>query len=71
MDPPKMTAAPLSTIPLAFPPPENAEIVEVSLLLTAGRLEALMTISRGRGETVGQFLRDLIDEALDNRGLRA
>ncbi|GIW88890.1 MAG: hypothetical protein KatS3mg108_3214 [Isosphaeraceae bacterium] len=45
----------------------TTEITEVSLLLSTRRLEALMAISRQRGQTVGQFLRHLIDQALEEQ----
>ncbi len=40
------------------------EVIEVSLLLTASRMEALVALSRQRQQSVGQILRGLIDRAL-------
>lgn len=64
-----MIAAPLSGEALSPLREDHGEVVEVSLLLTASRLQALMNLSRCRGESVGELLRDLIDEAIDQRGL--
>jgi len=40
------------------------EVIEVTLLLSNSRLEALLDLSRDRGQTVGQILRDLIEREL-------
>jgi len=40
------------------------EVVEVPLLLTTQRAEALVALSRQRRQSVGQILRHLIDQAL-------
>lgn len=47
--------------------PNNAsqeDVVEVLLLLNASRMDALISLSRHRGQTVGQVLRGLIDREL-------
>ena len=45
------------------------EVVEVPLLLPPGRMQGLITLSRRRGESIGQILRRLIDEALAAEGI--
>ena len=40
------------------------EVVELAILLPAGRAEALVDLSRKRRESVAQILRGLIDQAL-------
>lgn len=40
------------------------EVVEIPLLLPKNRAEALMALSKSRHLSVGQILRDLIEEAL-------
>lgn len=40
------------------------DVVEVLLLLTASRMDALINLSRRRGQTVGQVLRSLIDREI-------
>jgi hypothetical protein len=42
----------------------NEGIVEVSLLLPVGQVEALLDLSRQRRQSVGQILRGLIGRAL-------
>lgn len=39
-------------------------VVEVSLALPAERMDALLDLSRRRRQSVGQLLRQLIDDAL-------
>lgn len=41
-----------------------ADVVELALLLPAKRAEALIDLSRRRRQSVGQILRQLIDDAL-------
>jgi hypothetical protein len=43
---------------------KDDEVVEITLLLPASRAEALIALSRKRGQSVGQILRGLIDRAL-------
>jgi hypothetical protein len=50
--------------PNASTSPAN-EIVEISLLLPASRVQDLMTLAERRGKSVAQVLRLLIDEALE------
>jgi len=45
--------------------PSRNEFVELSLLLPAGRVDALVALSRSRGESVAQLLRRWIDEGLE------
>jgi hypothetical protein len=40
------------------------DVVEVLLLLNATRMEALVDLSRRRGQSVGQLVRGLIDREL-------
>ncbi len=40
------------------------EVVELGLLLPANRAEALVVLAHQRQQSVGQFLRTLIDHAL-------
>ena len=40
------------------------DVVEIGLLLPAGRVEALVELSRQRHQSVAQLLRTLIDDAL-------
>lgn len=42
----------------------HEDVVEVMLLLTASRMDALVALSRNRGQTVGQVVRGLIDREL-------
>jgi hypothetical protein len=42
----------------------HEDVVEVLLLLNASRMDALISLSRNRGQTVGQLLRGLIDREL-------
>jgi hypothetical protein len=42
----------------------RGEIVEIGLLLPAGRADALLELSRRRQQSVAQILRGLIDQAL-------
>ena len=47
--------------------PAQSDIVEINLLLPAQRMEALMALSRERRESVGQLLRQWIDQGLGIR----
>jgi hypothetical protein len=47
--------------------PLTQDVVEFALLLPKKRAEALLEWSRERHSSVGQILRDLIDEALNQR----
>lgn len=42
-----------------------ADVVEIGLLLPAHRAQALMDLSRRRKQTVGQILRQMIEESLE------
>lgn len=42
------------------------EVVEIGLFLPAHRAEALIALSRQRHQSVGQILRNLIDQAISN-----
>ena len=46
--------------------PTMNDVIELSLLVPAKKMEALMALSEQRRETVGQILRQLIDRALAN-----
>lgn len=61
---PDMTASKMSR-DARFPgmDAEN-EVIEVPLLLTTQRAEALVALSRQRHQSVGQILRNLIDREL-------
>ena len=43
---------------------QEDEVIEVALLLPSTRLEALMDLSKNRGQSVGQSLRSLIEREL-------
>ena len=43
---------------------QEDEVIEVALLLPSTRLEALMDLSKNRGQSVGQILRSLIERDL-------
>ncbi len=43
---------------------QEDEVIEVALLLPSTRLEALMDLSKNRGQSVGQILRSLIEREL-------
>ena len=43
---------------------QEDEVIEVALLLPSTRLEALMDLSKNRGQSVGQILRSLIERVL-------
>ena len=43
---------------------QDDEVIEVALLLPSTRLEALMDLSKNRGQSVGQILRSLIEREL-------
>jgi hypothetical protein len=51
------SASKIGTVPFG-------EVVEIGLLLPAGRAEALVQLSRQRRQTVAQLIRSLIDDAL-------
>lgn len=42
----------------------DTDVIEIPLLLSAKRAEALVALSRTRRESVGQILRQMIDRAL-------
>lgn len=42
----------------------SAEVVEINLLLPSSWADALLEMSKRRGQSVGQILRSLIDRAL-------
>jgi hypothetical protein len=42
----------------------HEDFVEIMLLLGASRLEALVNLSQGRGQSVGQLVRGLIEREL-------
>lgn len=52
------------TRPPTLFPDGQSEIVEVPLLLPTRRLEELVAMSRRRGISVAQILRQLIDQAI-------
>jgi hypothetical protein len=43
---------------------DDAAVIEIPLLLPANRAEALVALSRTRRESIGQILRQMIDNAL-------
>ena len=45
------------------------EVTEIALLLPTHRMNALLDLSRNRGESVGQILRNLIERELSFRDL--
>lgn len=52
--------------PTPFPLPAVwNDVVEIPLLLPKNRADALMEMSKNRHLSVGQILRDLIEEAID------
>jgi hypothetical protein len=40
------------------------EVIEIALLLPATRMDALLDLSKNRGQSVGQILRSLIEREL-------
>ncbi len=44
--------------------PRPEDFVEILLLVGSSRLEALMNLSQGRGQSVGQLVRGLIEREL-------
>jgi hypothetical protein len=40
------------------------DVIEIALLLPAKRMDALMDLSKSRGQSVGQILRGLIEREL-------
>jgi hypothetical protein len=64
--------APIEGMPAAkIGTARSAEVVEIGLLLPASWVDALLEMSKRRGQSVGQLLRGLIDQALvDERAIR-
>ncbi len=58
-----MNTSPTVKVPTIFKESPN-EIVEVPLLLSSRRMEELVAMSRRRGISVAQILRQLIDQAI-------
>jgi hypothetical protein len=66
------TSAPSASIPNAaasnLGSPARNDVVEISLLLPSQWADDLVELSKERGQSVGQILRSMIGQALDDAG---
>ena len=67
LDPQTMSTIPGTMGPGLFKDGPN-EVIEVPLLLSTRRVEELIALSRRKGTSVAQILRQLIDQALAAEG---